>query len=159
MNSELKNPTEVAIKEFINSNDGSKHTQVVLKGKDLKGSGVLVKSSRIINRNISKQTRSEVLVDIIGSGELREITIVADTAINVILKVDGENLLQGISQWSELNAITAYTDIITAKTDGTNYIFVINKIRFYDHFFLQVYFDSNATISSIFGVYDLFKVM
>jgi len=156
MNEDL---TQVAIKEFINSNDGSKHTKVTLKDKAIKDSGFFLKSSRIINRNLSKQVRSEILADIDGSGELREITVVADSPINIILKVDGENLIEGISQWTELTAITSYTDIITAKTDGTNYIFVVNKIRFSESLFLQVYFDSNSTISSIFGVYDLFKVM
>lgn len=149
--------TQIAIKEFINSSDGSKHTRVTLKDNIAKDKSFTLKSSRIINKNISREVRSEIIADIIGVGELREITIVADSAINVILKVDGENLLEGISQWSELNAITLYNDTITARVDGTNYVFSLKKIRFIKSLFLQVYFDTNANISSIFGIYDFWR--
>lgn len=154
---ETQDLTQIAIKEFINGNDNSKHTKVTLKEKNLRGSGFFSKSSRIINKNISKEVRSEIVADIKGTGELREITVVADTAINIILKVDGNNLFEGISQWSELNDITSYTDIITARVDGANYVFSLSKIRFTESLFLQVYFDSDANISSIFGIYDLFR--
>ncbi len=158
MSSELKNPTEIAIKEFINSSDGSKHTRVTLKdNSNIKEKNIILKSSRIINRNLSRSVRSEIVADIIGTGELREITVVADTAINAILKVDGENLLEGISQWSELNAITLYNDTITARVDGTNYVFNMKKIRFMKSLFLQVYFSTNSNISSIFGIYDFWR--
>ena len=149
-----ENLTEVAIKEFINSSDESKHTQVTLKDRKL-SNNKFFRSSRIINRNISREIRSEVIADIKGVGELREITVVADTAINVILKVDDNNLLEGISQWDELNAITLYNDLVTARIDDNNYIFNLKKIRFTKSLFLQVYFDTNATISSVFGIYDL----
>lgn len=150
--------TKVAIKEFINSSDNSKHIQVKLNNKNpIRNNNVLLKSSRIINKNVSRSVRSEIVADIVGTGELREITVVSDTAINVILKVDKENLLEGISQWSELNAITLYNDLITARLDGANYVFNLKKIRFTESLFLQVYFDTNANISSIFGIYDFWR--
>lgn len=152
MNEDL---TQIAIKEFINSSGDQKHTLV--DKKLIYNNNVLLKSSRIINRNISRSVRSEIVANIVGTGELREITVVSDTAINVILKVDKENLFEGISQWSELNAVTLYNDLVTARVDNNNYIFNLKKIRFTESLFLQVYFDTNANISSIFGIYDLWR--
>jgi len=90
-----------------------------------------------------------------GTGVLREISVIADQKINPLIELDGKQPFGARSEWDDLSSITLYSTTIVARQVGSNYVLSLNKLYFRQDLSIFVWFNTDATISGIFGVYDL----
>lgn len=113
------------------------------------------KSTRIIHRRNIGTTAGEKLFKQSRMGVLREITIVADQKINLQIELDGMKPFGARSDWDDLVSISLYSDTVVADLVGSDYVLNLKKLHFRTGLEIFVWFSSDATISNIFGVYDL----
>lgn len=105
-------------------------------------------------RNIAV-SRIYKAVELTGKGLLREGVVVADTAMELFLEVDGRDLFAEHSSWADLTALALYSESITATARGGSYVLSITKIAFERSLRLHVKFPDTATISSLFCMYEV----
>lgn len=110
----------------------------------------------ISRKNIA--TSSEDILKVLGIGFVKEIVIVADNKINLILHIDGREFLVDRSTWDDLAAITTYSNTITARVVGSSFVLILSEFYFKKSFDMKVYFSVAANITSILGFYDVCEV-
>lgn len=113
------------------------------------------RSTQIINRRNIKTTTGETIFKQEGTGVLREITVVADQEINILIKLDGSQPFGARSEWDDLTAITLYSETVVAKLVGSDYVLNLKSLYFKHSLSIFIWFSTEATISNVFGVYDL----
>lgn len=64
-------------------------------------------------------------------------------------------MFSGRSTFDDLSDVTLYSEIIVAKQVGSDYIINFKSLYFMKQMRIQAWFGTDATISRIFGVYDL----
>ncbi len=94
-----------------------------------------------------------------GIGVLREIAIIADQKINSLIELDGKQPFGARSEWDDLSDITLYSETIVARVVGGNYVLSLKNLYFQHDLSIFVWFSTNATISGIFGVYDICEAL
>ena len=96
------------------------------------------------------------ILNIEGTGELREIVIVANNKINMIPKIDGVDMLYGRNRYDEFSTASVHSKTIEARYDDPNYIVGLNNIHFLNTVDIRVLFDSLTVISNLICIYDVY---
>lgn len=151
----MNDVVETAIQAFI-QDTGKSEVTVVQSGNDKKR---YKRSTQIINRKNISTTKGENVFRISGVGVLREITVVADQKINLQIELDGKQPFGARSEWDDLTDITLYSETIMARVVGGSYVVNIKSLHFKNDLSIFVWFATDATISGIFGVYDLCEAL
>lgn len=141
-----------AIKVFAQDTGG-----VTYKDNELPDKKKYDRSTNIINRKNLSITKGEKVLNEAGKGLLRELVIIADQEINTEIHLDEKQPFGSRSEWDDFSDITPYSDTVFAQQVGVSYVLILKDLYFMHNLSIFVWFNSNATISSIFGVYDLCK--
>lgn len=151
----ISGAVETAIQAFILDTSMSNGSKIVEPGASIQPiKKQYRKSTDIISRKNISTTKGEMLFKHSGIGVLREITVVADQKINTLIELDGKHPFGARSEWDDLSNITAYSETIVARQDGSNYVLNIKNLYFKHDLSIYAWFRTDATISSVFGVYD-----
>lgn len=89
-----------------------------------------------------------------GIGVLKEITVIADQKINLNIELDEMQPFGARSDWDDLSNVTLYSETIVARLVDSNYVLNLKSLHFMHGLSIYVWFNTDATISAIFGVYD-----
>jgi len=114
------------------------------------------KTIPVYRQNFDASNERTSILSAIGSGELREIVIIADQKINVIVKADGQDILFGNNQFDNISVTSVNSKFIEARYDDPNYIIGFSGIHFQSSLEIIIWFDTPAIISSIVGLYDVY---
>jgi len=145
---------ETAIQAFI-QDTGSGANKVIEPAAAQPGKKHYKRSTRIINRRNISTTTGEKVFEQEGIGVLREVTVVADQKINIQMELDGRQPFGARSEWDDLAAITLYSETVVAKLVGSDYVLNLKLLHFKQGLSIFAWFNTQATISNILGVYDL----
>uniref|UniRef100_A0A6M3IFX4 Uncharacterized protein n=1 Tax=viral metagenome TaxID=1070528 RepID=A0A6M3IFX4_9ZZZZ len=143
---------ETAIQAFIQDTGSNRVIESAAAQPDKKK---YTRSTRIINRRNISTTTGEKVFEQEGIGVLREVTVVADQKINLQLELDGRQPFGSRSEWDDLAAITLYSETVVAKLVGSDYVLNLKLLHFKQGLSIFAWFNTQATISNILGVYDL----
>lgn len=111
-------------------------------------------SSEIISRSVSRITSSEVILEHKGQGYIKDLTIVSESKINLVIQIDGKPLIDFATTFDKLNSITSYTDTITARQVGTDFIINIKELFFTQYIKIEANLTPPNTIQTIFYLYN-----
>ncbi len=151
---------ETAIQAFIQDTGGSNGGKIVQPDASGEvGKKRYKKSTNIINRKNISVTKGEMVFKESGIGVLREISVIADQKINPLIELDGKQPFGARSEWDDLSDITLYSTTVMARLVGSSYVLSLNNLYFKHDLSLFVWFNTDTTISAIFGVYDLCEVL
>lgn len=145
---------ETAIQAFIHDTGGASN-KVTEPAATQPGKKKYKRSTRVINRRNINTTTGEMIFKKEGFGVLKEITVVADHEINILIKLDGTQPFGARSEWNDLTAITLYSETVVAKLVDNDYVLNLKSLHFRQGLSVFIWFSTPATISNIFGVYDL----
>jgi hypothetical protein len=112
------------------------------------------KTLSVYRQNFSAGADRLSILNVIGAGELREIVVIADQKINVIVTVDGQDILYGKNDFDNVSTTSVHSKYIEARYDDPDYIVGFNGIHFQHSLDITLWFDNPAVISSIVGIYD-----
>lgn len=151
---------DTAIQAFIQDTGESNNVKLVQPGAFMQPVKKRYKrSTNIINRKNISVTQGEMVFEKSGIGVLREIAIIADQKINSLIELDGKQPFGARSEWDDLSDITLYSETIVARVVGGNYVLSLKNLYFQHDLSIFVWFSTNATISGIFGVYDICEAL
>ncbi len=147
----IESQTSSASKEESTQMDLSEQQQLEIKRYK--------KTTRIfLYRNVSTSIGEKIFAEN-GMGVLREITVVANQKINIEIELDEIKLFGARSVWDDLASISLYSDTVMARLVGSDYVLNLKELNFKHSLSIFVWFSTDATISGIFGVYDLCEVL
>lgn len=111
-------------------------------------------SSEIISRSVSRITSSEVILEHKGQGYIKDLTIVSKSKINLVIQIDGKPLIDFATTFDKLNSITTYTDTITARQVGTDFVVNIKELFFTKYIKIEANLTTPNIIPTIFYLYN-----
>ena len=114
------------------------------------------KTLSVYRENFLVGTILTTILSVEGAGELRELSITADKKINIIPKVDGNDLLYGRNTFDEIATTSAHSRTVEAKFYDPDYAIGLSDIHFLKSLDIQIWTDSSATVSSLMGMYDVY---
>lgn len=79
----------------------------------------------------------------------------ADQKINLVIEIDGKQPFGERSTWDDLADITLYSEIITARQVNSSYVLNLNTLYFKESISVMIYFSTTASVSAVYGAYDL----
>jgi hypothetical protein len=109
----------------------------------------------VYRQNFSADADRMSILNVIGPGELREIVVIADQKINVIINVDDQDILYGKNDFDNISITSVNSKFVEARYDDPNYIVGFNGIHFQKSLDITVWFNTPAIISSVSGIYNL----